>query len=119
MTRSPVRNLSGGQRQAIAIARAVYFKARILVMDEPTAALGPHETEQVVLTINNLRNHGMGILLVSHDLNDVFKLADRVVVLKGGQVVGSGDCKSLSMDDVLHMIVAGTPVFTQTSQTPA
>ncbi|PCH81206.1 MAG: ABC transporter ATP-binding protein [Hyphomicrobiales bacterium] len=119
LTRSPVRNLSGGQRQAIAIARAVYFKARILVMDEPTAALGPHETEQVVMTINNLRDHGLGILLVSHDLNDVFRLADRVVVLKGGQVVGSGDCANLSMDDVLHMIVAGTPVFTQTSQTPA
>ncbi|MFN8722597.1 MAG: ATP-binding cassette domain-containing protein, partial [Rhodospirillales bacterium] len=70
----PVRNLSGGQRQAVAIARAIHFNARILIMDEPTAALGPAETRQVGALIKQLKSEGIGIFLISHDLHDVFDL---------------------------------------------
>jgi D-xylose transport system ATP-binding protein len=73
----PVKSLSGGQRQAVAIARAVYFNARILIMDEPTAALGPAETAQVRNLIRQLKSENIGIFLVSHDIHDVFDLSDR------------------------------------------
>lgn len=116
-TSVPVRNLSGGQRQAIAIARAVYFNAKLLIMDEPTAALGPHETAQVVTMIGHLRSEGLGILLVSHDLRDVFALADRVLVLKNGQAVGSGRVSNLTQDEVLEMMVAGVPESNSASTT--
>ena len=73
---TPVRSLSGGQRQSVAIARAVHFNARILIMDEPTAALGPAETEQVRDLIRQLKSEGIGIFLVSHDIHDVFDLSE-------------------------------------------
>jgi D-xylose transport system ATP-binding protein len=78
---SPVKSLSGGQRQAVAIARAVYFNARILIMDEPTAALGPAETAQVRNLVRQLKDEGIGIFLISHDIHDVFDLADRISVM--------------------------------------
>src|SRR5437588_6998036 len=84
----PVRQMSGGQRQTIAIARAIHFHVRILIMDEPTASLGPHETAQVGALVRRLRDQGIGILLVSHDIRDVIRLADRIVVLKNGALVG-------------------------------
>ena len=74
----PVKSLSGGQRQAVAIARAVYFNARILIMDEPTAALGPAETAQVRNLVRQLKDEGIGIFLISHDIHDVFDLSDRI-----------------------------------------
>jgi len=80
--RVPVSNMSGGQRQTVAIGRAVYFKARVLIMDEPTAALGPEETQKVSELIQALKAEGVGIFLISHDLHDVFDLADRVTVMK-------------------------------------
>ena len=83
----PVKSLSGGQRQAVAIARAVYFNARILIMDEPTAALGPAETAQVRNLVRQLKDEGIGIFLISHDIHDVFDLADRVSVMYHGQIV--------------------------------
>lgn len=103
----PVRDLSGGQRQAIAIARAIHFNVRLLIMDEPTAALGPHETAQVGALINTLRQKGIGILLISHDMRDVLRLADRVVVLKNGELVGAEPTKGLSEDALVDMIVRG------------
>jgi D-xylose transport system ATP-binding protein len=103
----PTRQMSGGQRQALAIARAVHFDARLLVMDEPTAALGPHETEQVGALVRRLREQGIGILLVSHDVREVMRLADRVVVLKNGLVVGSGRVGEVDEDRVLDMIIRG------------
>lgn len=103
----PVRDLSGGQRQAIAIARAIHFNVRLLIMDEPTAALGPHETAQVGALIERLRQKGIGILLISHDMRDVLRLADRVVVLKNGELVGTRPTKGLSEDDLVDMIVRG------------
>ena len=87
--KDPVKSLSGGQRQSVAIARAIHFNARILIMDEPTAALGPQETAQVGELIKQLKADGIGIFLISHDIHDVFDLADRVCVMKNGRVVGT------------------------------
>lgn len=103
----PVRQMSGGQRQAIAIARAIHFDVKLLVMDEPTAALGPHETAQVGDLIARLRDQGIGILLVSHDVRDVMRLTDRIVVLKNGEVVGSVRSAESSEDEVVDMIIRG------------
>jgi D-xylose transport system ATP-binding protein len=105
--KEPVKKLSGGQRQSVAIARAIHFNARILIMDEPTAALGPAETAQVGELIKQLKAEGIGIFLISHDIHDVFDLADRVTVMKNGQVVGTGKVKDLTPDEVLGMIILG------------
>ena len=103
----PVRQMSGGQRQAIAIARAIHFQVQLLIMDEPTAALGPHETAQVGALIQRLRDQGIGILLISHDVRDVIRLADRIVVLKNGELVGSLMAKDTHEDEVVDMIIRG------------
>jgi D-xylose transport system ATP-binding protein len=105
--KDPVRALSGGQRQSVAIARAVYFNARILIMDEPTAALGPAETKQVSDLTLSLKEKGIGILLISHDIHDVFDLSDRVYVMKNGRIVGSAYVQNVTKDDVLGMIILG------------
>jgi D-xylose transport system ATP-binding protein len=105
--KEPVRALSGGQRQSVAIARAIHFNARVLIMDEPTAALGPQETRQVGDLIKELKAQGIGIFLISHDIHDVFDLADRVVVMKNGQVVGSARTADVTKDEVLGMIILG------------
>ena len=86
----PVRSLSGGQRQAIAIARAMHFNAQVLIMDEPTAALGPAETAQVRELVRQLKTEGIGIFLISHDIHDVFDLSDRISVMYHGRIVGDG-----------------------------
>ncbi len=105
--KDPVRSLSGGQRQSVAIARAIHFNARILIMDEPTAALGPQETAQVGELIKQLKAEGIGIFLISHDIHDVFDLADRVCVMKNGRVVGTAHVKDVTKDEVLGMIILG------------
>ncbi len=105
--KEPVKSLSGGQRQSVAIARAILFNARILIMDEPTAALGPQETEMVANLIKQLKKDGIGIFLISHDIHDVFDLADRVTVMKNGQVVGSARTEDVTKDEVLGMIILG------------
>jgi len=105
--KQPVRALSGGQRQAVAIARAIHFNARVLIMDEPTAALGPQETQQVADLILQLKKEGIGILLISHDIHDVFDLADRVAVMKNGKLVGTYRTADVTEDEVLGMIIAG------------
>jgi D-xylose transport system ATP-binding protein len=104
---APVRALSGGQRQSVAIARAVHFEARILIMDEPTAALGVKETEMVAALIRSLRAEGLGILLVSHDIRGVMDLCDRVAVMKGGRLVGTERVSDVTEDDVLAMMILG------------
>ena len=103
----PVKSLSGGQRQAVAIARAVYFNARILIMDEPTAALGPAETAQVRNLIRQLKSENIGIFLISHDIHDVFDLSDRISVMYHGQVVDTVAKDAVTADDVLGMIILG------------
>ena len=105
--KEPVKALSGGQRQSVAIARAIHFNARILIMDEPTAALGPAETAQVGELIKQLKAEGIGIFLISHDLHDVTDLADRVTVMKNGEIVGSAKVDEVTQDEILGMIIAG------------
>lgn len=106
---TPVSSLSGGQRQSVAIARAVYFNARILIMDEPTAALGPQETQMVADLIQQLKAEGLGIFLIDHDIHDVMKLCDRAAVMKNGKLVGPGavNIKDVTADDLLAMIIMG------------
>ncbi len=103
----PVSSLSGGQRQSVAIARAVYFNARILIMDEPTAALGPHETQMVAELIDELKRQGLGIFLIDHDIHQVKNLCDRASVMKNGQLVGTVRVDDVTEDDLLGMIILG------------
>ncbi|THD85428.1 sugar ABC transporter ATP-binding protein [Aliigemmobacter aestuarii] len=103
----PVSALSGGQRQSVAIARAVYFNARILIMDEPTAALGPHETQMVAELIQELKKQGLGIFLIEHDIHAVMDLCDRAVVMKNGERVGCVNVGEVTDDDILGMIIMG------------
>jgi D-xylose transport system ATP-binding protein len=105
--KDPVKSLSGGQRQSVAIARAILFDAQILIMDEPTAALGPQETAQVGDLIKQLKSDGIGIFLISHDIHDVFDLADRICVMKNGRVVGTARVADVTKDEVLGMIILG------------
>jgi D-xylose transport system ATP-binding protein len=104
---TPVKSLSGGQRQSVAIARAVHFNAKILIMDEPTAALGPAETAQVRELIEQLKSEGIGIFLISHDIHDVFDLADRISVMMQGRLVATVDKSKVTKDEVLAMIIMG------------
>ncbi len=105
--KEPVKKLSGGQRQSVAIARAIHFNANILIMDEPTAALGPQETQQVADLTLELKKQGIGIFLISHDIHDVFDLADRVAVMKNGRIVGTARVGDVTKDEVLGMIILG------------
>lgn len=104
---SPVSSLSGGQRQSVAIARAVYFNARILIMDEPTAALGPQETKMVSELIAQLKSEGIGIFLISHDIHDVMELCDRASVMQHGKLVGTVNVDDVTDEDLLSMIILG------------
>ena len=103
----PVRSLSGGQRQSVAIARVVYFNARILIMDEPTAALGVHETAMVADLIKELKTQGLGIFLISHDTREMMDLCDRVSVMKNGALIGTERVEDVTEDDILSMIIMG------------
>ena len=114
--KSPVLRLSGGQRQAVAIARAIHFNARALIMDEPTAALGPAETSQVHNLIRQLKSEGIGIFLVSHDIHDVFDLSERISVMYHGKLVGTVNKNDVTADEVLGMIILGKPPTKLTSQ---
>lgn len=103
----PVRSLSGGQRQVVAISRALYFNARVLIMDEPCAALGPEETRMVHDLVRTLKAQRVGIILISHDMPDVFALSDRLCVMKNGRTVGTYRTADVDEDAVLGMIIAG------------
>jgi len=103
----PVKALSGGQRQSVAIARAVYFNARILIMDEPTAALGPQETKMVAELIQQLKDQGIGIFLIEHDVHSVMDLCDRASVMKNGALVGTVNVGDVTDEDILSMIILG------------
>src|ERR1700752_5125136 len=105
--KEPVRALSGGQRQSVAIARAILFDAQILIMDEPTAALGPQEAAPAGELIKRLKASGLGIFLISHDIHDVFDLADRICVMKNGRIVGTARTADVTKDEVLGMIILG------------
>ena len=103
---APTESLAGGQRQAVAIARAVYSEGlRVLVMDEPTAALGPQETARTLKLIRNVKAQGLAVILISHSLDDVFEVSDRVHVQRRGQCVGVVKTSESSTQEVLGMIV--------------
>jgi ABC-type sugar transport system ATPase subunit len=106
--RQKVRSMSGGQRQSIAIARSVYFNAKVVILDEPTAALGVEETRKVYELVREMRSHGLAVLMISHNLNHVFENSDRITVLKTGRVVGSRRVAETSREEILRMIVTGT-----------
>ena len=108
--RVPVRSLSGGQRQVVAISRALYFNARALIMDEPCAALGPEETRMVHELVRTLKASGVGIFLITHDMPDVFGLSDRLSVMKNGKTVGTYRTSDVTEDEVLGMIIGGRPL---------
>jgi ABC-type sugar transport system ATPase subunit len=103
--RTPVRFLSGGQRQAVAIARAVHQGGRVLIMDEPTAALGVQEGGKVLQLIETLKSRDLSIVVVSHNLEHVFTIADRIVVLRAGRVAGSRDKATSSHSDIVGLIM--------------
>ncbi len=105
--RTKVRELSGGQQQAVAIARATGFSARLILMDEPTANLGATAIEKVRQSIRNLRSQGVSVVVVSHRLEDVFGVGDRVVVLKHGRIVGERRISETDHDEILGMIISG------------
>lgn len=108
--RVPVRALSGGQRQVVAISRAIHYRARALIMDEPCAALGPEETRMVHELVRRLKAAGVGIFLITHDMPDVFGLSDRLCVMKNGRAVGTYRTTDVTEDEVLGMIIAGRKV---------
>jgi ABC-type sugar transport system ATPase subunit len=103
--RTNVERMSGGQQQAIAIARAVAFKARVVIMDEPTASLAVKEVGKVLDIIRGLREAGVAVIIISHRLQDIFSVADRIMVLRTGQCVADRMKADLTMDDVVRYIV--------------
>jgi ABC-type sugar transport system ATPase subunit len=105
--RQPVESLSGGQRQSVAVAKAVLGKAKLVIMDEPTAALGVAQTRQVLDLIKRLSSQGVAVLVVSHNLNDVFAVADRVVVLYLGRTVASGPISDFDPTRVVDYMTTG------------
>jgi D-xylose transport system ATP-binding protein len=104
---SPMGFVDDAKMAAETIARAVYFNAKILIMDEPTAALGVHETEMVADLIKELKDQGLGIFLISHDTREMMDLCDRVSVMKNGQMVGTERVEDVTEDDILSMIIMG------------
>lgn len=102
--RTPVAALSGGQRQSIAVAKTILRRAKVVLLDEPTAALGVAQTRQVLNLIRRLRERGLAVVVISHNLADVFEVVDRVVVLRLGQRVGSYDIRTTTPEKVVAAI---------------
>jgi simple sugar transport system ATP-binding protein len=101
----PIRLMSGGQRQAVAIARAVYWNARLMIMDEPTAALAVPEQRKVLALVRTLREHGVGVIIISHNLQDVLDVADRVIVMRRGRTVGERPVAETSTSELLGLMI--------------
>jgi D-xylose transport system ATP-binding protein len=107
--RQAVATLSGGQRQSVAVARAVMWNSRLVILDEPTAALGVAQTEQVLALVNRLAEQGLGVVLISHNLHDVFETATRIAVLRLGRNVGIYERAKTTQQEVVQAITAGAP----------
>ena len=105
--RTHVASLSGGQRQTVAIARAVLWNSKVVILDEPTAALGVAQTEQVLLLVRRLADRGLGVLLISHNLNDVFQVADEIAVLYLGSMVAQVASADVKQNQVVELITTG------------
>jgi simple sugar transport system ATP-binding protein len=103
----PLRSMSGGQRQAVAIGRAIHWKAKVLIMDEPTAALGVPEQRKVIALIKSLKQSGVGVIFISHNLVDIFAVTDRIVVLRRGQKVGEAATQATNSDEIVRWMVGG------------
>ena len=108
--RQTVATLSGGQRQSVAVARAVMWNSKLVILDEPTAALGVAQTEQVLALVRRLGEQGLGVVLISHNLHDVFETADRITVLRLGRNVGVFERRTTTQQAVVEAITAGQPI---------
>ena len=106
--RQPVGSLSGGQRQGVAVARAVMADARLVIMDEPTAALGVTQTEVVIDLMRRLAARGVGVIMISHNLNDVFAVADRVAIVYLGRLVATGAVSDFDRQSAVEIMTTGT-----------
>ncbi|MFT3974489.1 MAG: ATP-binding cassette domain-containing protein [Amaricoccus sp.] len=104
---APVSNFSGGQRQAVAIGRAVHWNAQILIMDEPTAALGVPEQRKVISLIHQLKAQGRGIIFISHNLQDIFAVSDRIIVMRRGIKAGERKISETTHDEVVKLMIGG------------
>src|SRR6202008_1200185 len=107
----PLRSMSGGQRQAGAIGRAIHWKAKVLIMDEPTAALGVPEQRKVIALIKSLKQSGVGVIFISHNLVDIFAVTDRIVVLRRGQKVGEAATQATNSDEIVRWMVGGGEAY--------
>jgi ribose transport system ATP-binding protein len=118
--RNPIRQLSGGQRQAVSIARAVYWNAHLMIMDEPTAALGVPEQLKVLELIRTLRNQGVPVILISHNMQDVFAVADRAIVMRRGSKAGERKISETNENEVVSLMVGAeyTQVIKQIHDAP-
>jgi D-xylose transport system ATP-binding protein len=108
-TRQTVATLSGGQRQSVAVARAVMWNSRLVILDEPTAALGVAQTQQVLELVKRLGQQGLAVVIVSHNLHDVFEVADRITVLRLGRAVGVYERAKTTQQEIVSAITAGAP----------
>jgi D-xylose transport system ATP-binding protein len=107
--RQPVASLSGGQRQSVAVAKAVQWNSRLVILDEPTAALGVAQTEQVLALVKRLADRGLAVVLVSHNLHDIFEVATRITVLRLGRAVGVYERAQTTQQEIVQAITAGAP----------
>jgi ABC-type sugar transport system ATPase subunit len=105
--RQPVATLSGGQRQAVAVAKAVMWNSKLVMLDEPTAALGVAQTRMVLDLIKRLKDHGLAVMVISHNLNDVFEVADRIAVLRLGRMVAQDDIAAFDRQSVVDFMTTG------------
>jgi len=105
--RQPVASLSGGQRQSVAVAKAVMWNSKLVIMDEPTAALGVVQTKMVLDLIKRLRDRGLAVMVISHNLTDVFEVADRIAVLYLGRLVVQDDASNFDLQSVVHYMTTG------------
>jgi ABC-type sugar transport system ATPase subunit len=105
-----VRNLSGGQRQSVAIARSIYWNAKVMIMDEPTAALGVSEQRKVLTLVRTLADHGVPVIIISHNMQDVFAVADRIVIMRRGKKVGEEIAAETTPDKIVSLMVGAETV---------
>ena len=114
-----VENLSGGQRQSVAVAKAVMWNSKLVILDEPTAALGVAQTRQVLDLVRRLADRGLAVIMISHNLNDVFEVADRLAVLRLGEMVGQGPASEFDSQRVVELMTTGRYSGDRDGQSPA
>jgi len=105
-----IRNLSGGQRQSVAIARSIYWNAKVMIMDEPTAALGVAEQRKVLTLVRTLSGQGVPVIIISHNMQDVFAVADRIVIMRRGKKVGERVAAQTTPDEIVSLMVGAEAV---------